>query len=181
MDWLLAVALVALAALAIWIFNRLISDRNQVTAAWSDVDVQLQRRHDLIPNLVEAVKAYAGHERTVLERVVSERSASQRASGVTEKGQREVALQKNLFSLIAIAEAYPDLKANRNFSQLSQQLAEVENHIQFARRFYNGSVRQFNTRIEQFPHLLVARSFGFRQAEFFAAEADADVAPRVSL
>lgn len=181
MEWVAAVASLAIAAVVIWLFNRLISDRNQVAAAWSDVDVQLQRRYDLIPNLVEIVKGYAGHERTVFEQVAAERNASQRAQGANAKGQHETALGQNLSGLIALAEAYPDLKASANFSKLAQQLAEVENSLQSARRFYNGSVRQYNTRLEQFPDLVVARSFAFRAAEFFAADTDARANPKVAL
>lgn len=181
MGWLVTAVVVAAAGLGVWLFNRLVSDRNQVRASWSDVDVQLQRRHDLIPNLVEIVKSYAGHERTVLERVVAERNAMHDARRITDKGAHEPALKKSLSGLVALAEAYPDLKANTNFMQLSTQLAEVENNLQYARRFYNGSVRQYNTRRDQFPDLLIARLFSFQHAEFFAAEADSRAAPGVVL
>jgi len=181
MGWLITATIIAACGLGVWLFNRLVSDRNQVRASWSDVEVQLQRRHDLIPNLVEIVKTYAVHERTVLERVVAERNAMHDAKRITDKGAHEPELKKSLSGLVALAEAYPDLKANTNFMQLSAQLAEVENNLQYARRFYNGSVRQYNTRRDQFPDLLVARLFAFQQAEFFAAAADSRAAPGVVL
>lgn len=181
MGWLVTAVIGVAAGLGVWIFNRLVSDRNQVAAAWSDVDVQLQRRHDLIPSLVEAVKGYAAHERGTFERVVAERNAIHAATGISDKGRHEPALTQSLSGLLALAEAYPDLKANTNFMQLATQLSEVENNLQFARRFYNGSVRRYNTRVDQFPDVLLARSFGFRLAEFFAAEADSRAAPGVAL
>ncbi|HET6602633.1 MAG TPA: LemA family protein [Xanthomonadaceae bacterium] len=181
MRWYWYVAVAAAVAYVVWVFNALVRDRNQVAAAWSDVDVQLQRRHDLVPSLVEVVKGYAGHEREVLERVVAERNASRQAGGVAEKGEHEVALARDLGRLLALAEAYPDLKASANFAQLSGELVQVEDHLQYARRFYNGSVRQYNTRIEQFPDVLVARAFAFHAAEFFAAEAEARATPEVAL
>jgi LemA protein len=180
-EWLAGLAVLALAGLAIWVFNQLVRDRNQVSAAWSDIDVQLQRRHDLVPNLVSTVKAYAAHERETFERVVAERNASRKARGVGERAVREGALEHSLSGLVALAEAYPDLKASENFTQLSAQLSEVEDHLQYARRFYNGSVRQYNTRIQQFPHLLLARLFGFSEAEFFGAESEARTARAIAL
>lgn len=181
MQTLLVLILVALAAYAAWMFNRLVRDRNQVHAAWSDVDVQLQRRHDLVPNLVETVRGYAGHERDLLTRVTAERSAAQATSGVAARGGAESKLGIDLSRLLAVAEAYPDLKANANFAQLSTDLVEVEDAIQHARRFYNGSVRDFNTHIERIPDSLIAHAFHFEPAEFFAAEIGADAAPQVSL
>ncbi len=170
--WLFA-ALGSLAAYLIWLFNRLIRDRNQVRAAWSDVDVQLQRRHDLVPSLVESVRAYAKHESSLLERLVDERNRARSATTVKDKSTVEQQLDKDLDHLIAIAESYPDLKASANFAQLAQELVNVEDHLQYARRFYNGSVRQFNTRIQQLPDVLVARTMGFQEADFFAAQSDA--------
>lgn len=180
-EWLTGLVMLALAGLAIWVFNQLVRDRNQVGAAWSDIDVQLQRRYDLIPNLVSAVKAYAAHESDTLERVVAQRNASRKARGVGERARHEGALEQSLSGLVALAEGYPDLKASENFNQLSEQLSEVEDHLQYARRFYNGSVRQYNTRVQQFPHLLLAGPFGFSEAEFFGAESDARVAKAISL
>lgn len=160
-------------AYAIWIFNRLVRDRNQVHVAWSDVDVQLQRRHDLVPRLVEVVRGYAGHERHLLERVASERSNARAARDTRERATAEAALGNDLGRLIMLSEAYPDLKASANFSQLSTELVEVEDAIAHARRFYNGSVRQYNTDLERFPERLVARATGFVPASFFSAESDA--------
>ena len=178
----IAIAVVGAAALAgVWLFNRLVQDRNQVRTGWSDIDVQLQRRHDLVPMLVEAVRGYAGHESEVLQRVVEERNASRNASRLPDKAAAEQALEADLRQLIALAEAYPELKASANFAQLSAQLVEVEDHLQYARRFYNGAVRQFNDRQQQFPHLLVARPLGFLPTEFFEAEDAARTAPAVRL
>ena len=179
--WTALVLLLLLGVAVVWLYNRLVQDRNQVAAAWSDVDVQLQRRHDLVPMLVDTVKGYAGHEAEVLRRVVEERNASRAATGVGDKALAEQALEGDLHRLIALAEAYPELKASANFAQLSAQLVEVEDHLQYARRFYNGAVRQFNDRQQQFPHLLLARPLGFRPAEFFEAEQTARAAPAVAL
>lgn len=170
---LAALILLALVAAAIWLFNRLVRMRNQVRVAWSDVDVQLQRRHDLVPMLVEAVKGYAGHEGALLARIAAERREAMGAASPAGRSAPERGLGTDLARLIALAEAYPDLKASANFAQLARELVEVEDAIQHARRFYNGSVRQYNTERERFPALLVARPFGFEAAEFFAAEDDA--------
>lgn len=179
--WITIALLVLLGIALVWLYNRLVQDRNQVAAGWSDVDVQLQRRHDLVPMLVAAVKGYAGHEAEVLRRVVEQRNASRAAAGIGEKALAEGALERDLRQLMVLAEAYPDLKASANFAQLSAQLVEIEDHLQYARRFYNGAVRQFNDRQQQFPHLLVARPLGFRPAEFFEAEEAARAAPAVGL
>lgn len=157
----------------IWLFNQLTRLRNQVRNPWSDVDVQLQRRHDLVPMLVEAVKGYATHERQLLERIAVERGAALRAFGPAQRITPEIALGGCLDRLIALREAYPALKASGNFTQLSTQLVEVEDNLQHARRFYNGSVRDYNTAKETFPAVLIARAFAFKAAEFFAAGADA--------
>ncbi len=173
--------LLALASYAIWVFNRLVRARNQVHVAWSDVDVQLQRRHDLVPMLVETVRGYAHHESGLLERVTVERSHARTAQGVAERSDKETALGLDLGRLIALREAYPDLKASDNFRQLSSQLVEIEDALQHARRFYNGSVRQFNTDIQRFPDFLIARVTGFHDADFFAAETDARAAVEVKI
>ena len=158
----------ALALWGVWIFNRLVKDRNRVRSAWSDIDVQLTRRHDLVPQLVDAVKAYASYERATLEAVTALRTRSDQAARLAEKAELENQLQAGIEKLIAVAESYPDLKADGNFLALQRQLTEVEDHLQYARRFYNGAVRIYNTRIETFPHMLVARPFGFTPSEFFA-------------
>ncbi len=164
-----------------WTFNSLVRDRNQVHAAWADVDVQLQRRHDLVPALVASVRAYATHESSLLEHITAERSRTQTAANIGERGRLETALGANLSQLIAVAEAYPDLKANENFEQLSAQLTTIEDALQHARRFYNGSVRDFNTHLQRFPALLIAGAFRFVPAEFFAADQDASNAPAVTV
>jgi len=174
--------LAALLVAGVWIFNRLVKDRNQVRSAWSDIDVQLTRRHDLVPQLVDAVKAYAGYERSTLEAVTALRTRSDQAARLADKAELETRLQAGIEKLIAVAEAYPDLKADGNFLALQRQLTEVEDHLQYARRFYNGAVRIYNTRIETFPHLLVARPFGFAPSEFFAVPGeDVRNAPRVEV
>ena len=149
------------------IYNLLIRDRNRVLTAWSDIDVQLNRRHDLIPNLTKTVKQYAGYERSTFTAITELRTQSRLLNDVGEKSKVEIELGDKLHKLIAIAENYPDLKANKTFLDLQTQLAEVENQIQYARRYYNGAVRNFNTRIDSFPDLLVARCFRFQPARFF--------------
>ena len=163
-------AIIIISILLVWgiiIFNMLIRDRNRVLAAWSDIDVQLTRRHDLIPNLTKIVKEYASYERSTITAVTELRAQSLTLSDVTEKGKVESELESKLHKLIAVAENYPDLKANKTFLDLQTQLTEVENQIQYARRYYNGAVRNFNTRIEKFPDLLVARCFSFLAARYF--------------
>ncbi|MGN6281498.1 LemA family protein [Frateuria sp.] len=162
-----------LAVGAVWLFNRLVRLRNQVRNAWSDVDVQLQRRHDLVPGLVESVKGYADHERQLLERIAAERGDAMRGGTPAQRGAPEAALGQHLGRLLALGEAYPELKASRNFSQFSDELAEVEGNLQHARRFYNGSVREYNTALQTFPTLMIAAPLAFKPAEFFTADADA--------
>jgi LemA protein len=162
-------------------FNRLVRDRNRVGQAWSDVDVQLTRRHDLIPQLVEVVKRYSSYERALLENL-----AELRARGMTERspaalGAVESSLARGVERVIAVAEASPDLKASGNFLDLQRNLADTENQIQFARRYYNGAVNNLNTRIESFPDVIVARLFGFRLAEYFELDDPGNAAtPRVA-
>jgi len=155
---------------AVWIYNRLVRDRNQVRNAWSDIDVQLARRHDLVPALVTAVKAYADYEQATLTAVTELRQRAETAERLPDKAALEDAMEAGLHRLIAVQESYPDLKADANFRQLQSGLREVEDYLQYARRFYNGAVRIFNTRIESFPHLLIARPLGFQPAEFFEAD-----------
>jgi LemA protein len=151
------------------IYNSLVKLRVQADNAWSDIDVQLKRRHDLIPNVVETVKGYAAHERQTLEAVIDARSraVSVQAAGPAERGQAEGALTAALRGLFALAESYPQLRATENFGQLQATLAQIEDAIQNARRYYNAVVRDLNTRIQQFPSNLVAGTFGFRNREFF--------------
>jgi LemA protein len=163
---------VIFAALLAWpavAFNLLIRDRNRVAQAWSDVDVQLLRRHDLIPRLVEMVKGYAGYERAVLSNIAELRTQSAAVSPAA-RGEAEKAVASGVTKLVALAEAYPDLKANENFRDLHDKLVDTENQIQFARRYYNGAVNLLNNRIQRFPDLLIANTFGFKPAEFFDLE-----------
>ncbi len=156
----------------VFAFNRLVHLRNQVRTAWADIDVQLQRRHDLVPQLVEITRGYAAHEKTTLETVTELRNKARAAHGASRQGQVETALEQALGRLLALREAYPELKANQNFIQLSEALVTVENHLQYARRFYNGAVRDYNNTTQRLPDLILARSSGFADAEFFQAEAD---------
>jgi len=170
-SWLIALAAM-LATLLAMLYNRLIRDRNRVDAAWSDIDVQLQRRHDLIPQLVNAVDQYASYERATIEAVTLLRSAAMQASDVSERGQAEEELGSGVTRLLALAENYPDLKANANFLQLQRELVETEDYLQFARRYYNGSVRVLNTRIQTIPSNIVANWFDFRERGYFQKAAD---------
>ena len=151
----------------VFIYNRLVRDRQRVKTAWSDIDVQLKRRYDLIPKLVAAVEQYASYERSTLETLIELRSRTGQVDDVGEKGVLESQIGSGLRSLMALVEAYPELKADQSFLQLQSELTEVENHIQYARRFYNGSVRNLNTRIETFPDLIIARMFNYQQQPFF--------------
>lgn len=175
------VALVASSGATVWIYNQLVKERNQVANAWSDIDVQLVRRHDLVPQLVSAVRGYANYEKATLLAVTELRSQSEHATNLPAKAAAEDAIETGIHRLVAIAEDYPDLKADQNFRQLSTSLTDIEDHLQYARRFYNGAVRILNTRIGSFPHFLLAAMFGFKEAEFFAADAAADHAPKIDL
>lgn len=181
MSILLIAVLAALAVWAVLTFNRLVRLRNQVGAGWSDIDVQLMRRHDLVPRLVEAVRAYAGHEKALLENVTALRAQALATQSPARLAAVEQALEQGIGRLMVIQEAYPDLKASENFLQLQRGLVEVEDHLQFARRFYNGAVRDNNDGVQRFPDRLVAGLFGFREAEFFEAGAAAAEAPRLEL
>lgn len=174
MKWLLIVA-VALVAAGIAIYNRLIRARNRVDTAWSDIDVQLQRRHDLIPRLVAAVDQYGKYEKATLEAVTELRAEAMRTTAVRARGKAEEKLTAGVGKIIALAESYPDLKANENFLELQRDLVETENYLQFARRFYNGSVRDYNTMTETVPQNIVASLFTFDEREYFQKSSD-DVA-----
>ena len=168
---LIATVAVVIALLlgAIVIFNKLIADRNQMRAAWSDIDVQLLRRHDLTPQLVSAVQAYADFERATLTTLTELRTRAEHAARLADRARLEDELGAQIERLLALQENYPDLKASDNFLQLQRDLVAIEDHLQYARRFYNGAVRQLNTRIEHFPELIVARLAGFQRGEFFEA------------
>ena len=173
--WLGGIAFVALAAIAV-VFNDLVAARNQVRAAWSDIDVQLTRRHDLVPQLVAAVQGYANYERATLTTVTELRTRAMAAASLADKAQVEDELAQQINRILALQERYPDLKASGNFLQLQRDLVGIEDHLQYARRFYNGAVRDLNNRIETFPSLLVARLAHFKRAEFFRQD-DAQESP----
>ena len=173
--------LLAIGLWAVFAFNRLVRLRNQVRTAWADVDVQLIRRHDLVPSLVTAVQTYAGHEQAVLTAVTELRAQAMQAQAPGTLGTIESALQEGIGRLLALREAYPDLKANENFAQLQRDLVQVEEQLQYARRFYNGAVRDLNDGVQRVPDLLVARTFGFHDAEFFQAEDAGRAAVKVEL
>jgi len=166
----LLLVVVLVAGWLVLVYNGLIRGKNRVDEAWSDIDVQTKRRYDLIPNLVETVKAYAGHENAVFTKVTEARANAMGAQGVDAKGKAENALSQTLKSLFAIAENYPDLKASQNFAKLQDELADTENKIQASRRFYNGNVRDFNTQIQMFPTNMIAGMLGFKSYEFFQAD-----------
>ncbi len=166
--WIALGLLTVVALYIIWAYNKLVRLRQSAAEAWSDIEVQMKRRYNLIPNLVETVKGYAGHEKTTLEDVVNARNSAMASQGAPgEQAAAENMLSGALKSLFALSEAYPELKANENFMKLQGELSEMEQHIQMARRFYNGMVRILNTMVEQFPSNLVAGQFRFSQAEFF--------------
>lgn len=170
LTWII-IAVAAVAAVAvISLYNKLVRLRNTVRSAWSDIDVQLKKRYDLVPNLVETVKGYAAHEQSLFTKVTDARAQAIKATGPTETAKAENQLRDSLKSLFAVAEAYPDLKANQDFLQLQTQLKEIEDNIEAARRYYNAVVRDFNTAIEQFPSSLVASQFGFEKNDFFGLE-----------
>jgi LemA protein len=176
--WTVLIA-AAVLAVAVLIYNSLVRLRVQADNAWADIDVQLKRRYDLIPNLVETVKGYAAHERGTLEAVIEARSRAMAAQGPAAKAEAEGELQRTLKSLFALSEAYPQLQAAENFRSLQDSLTRIEEAVQSARRYYNAVVRDLNTKIHQFPTNLVATVFGFREREFFQiAEAERE-APRV--
>ncbi|MBU1130819.1 LemA family protein [Patescibacteria group bacterium] len=154
----------------IGVYNGLIKLKNRADEAWSDIDVQLKRRYDLIPNLVETVKGYATHERELFENVTKARAQAMQAGTPQEKGKAENILSGTLKSLFAVAENYPQLRASENFAKLQDELSDTENKIQAARRFYNGNVRDFNTKVQVFPNNLVAGMLNFKKYEFFEIE-----------
>ena len=176
MSYLIAAIVIALILYGIWIFNRLVRERNLVREGWSGIDVQLRRRTDLVPNLVETVKAYAAHERALFEDITAKRASSIAASDVGGQATAERALAGSLGRLLAVAESYPELKANQNFLALQNELSEIEDHIQMSRRYYNGAVRDLNILIQSFPDVLVARPLNFREAQFFELDDRAQAA-----
>jgi LemA protein len=172
--WIVLGAVVLVLLCMVAVYNGLVSKRVVCQEAWSQIDVQLKRRHDLIPNLVETVKGYAGHEKGTLEAVISARSAAAGATGVKDRAEAENMLSGALRQLFAVSEAYPNLKANENFSKLQEELSSTENRISFARQHYNSSGADYNTACQKFPSNMVAGMFGFRPQEYFQLESPAD-------
>ena len=168
--WFALTAGLVLLVAGAWLYNRLISDRNQARQGYADIDVQLKRRADLVPQLVEAVKGYAGYEKALLTTVTELRTSALAAQGGAARFALEKQLGERLQQLVLLQEAYPQLKADANFRDLSARLVDVEDHLQYARRFYNGAVKQYVTRLESFPDLVVARLFRFEPLPFFETE-----------
>jgi LemA protein len=180
--WWIILVIIAIPFLAIiLIYNKLIRGRTRCEEAWSDIQVQLKRRHDLVPNLVNTVKGYAKHEKQLLENVTKARNQAIQAKDMQETTQKENALSSTLKTLFAVAENYPDLKANANFLELQRELTDTENKIQAARRFYNGNIRDFNIAIQSFPTNIIAGNFNFEKKDLFelATKKEAEV-PNVS-
>ena len=180
----LVVVLIIIAVLAvvlIGIYNGLVRSKNRVDEAWSDINVQLKRRYDLIPNLVNSVKGYAEHETKVFEEVTAARTAAMGATSIQDKAQAENQLAGALKSLFAVSENYPQLRATENFQQLQNELVDTEDKIQAARRFYNGNVRDFNTKLQVFPTNLFASLLGFQQREFFGTDDQAAIEQPVNV
>ena len=165
--WILLLVVVVVVAWFIMTYNGLISLKNRTDESWSDIDVQLKRRYDLIPNLVSTVKGYASHESGTLEKVIQARNKAMKAKGAHDKAEAENMLSNTLKSIFALSEAYPDLKANVNFMKLQDELSDTENKIQASRRFYNGNVRDFNTKLQVFPTNMIGNALGFKKYEFF--------------
>lgn len=175
-TWVIIGLIVLIGLYAIGLYNAFVSLRQKVTEAWSDIDIQLKRRYDLIPNLVETVKGYASHESGVFEEVTKARSQAMQATGLEDKAQAENVLSGTLKSLFAISENYPDLKANENFLELQRELSDTENKIQASRRFYNSVVLSLNTKVESFPDTIIANMFGFTKKDYFeVAEEEKEV------
>lgn len=170
MNWLVGVAVLAASSWVVVVYNFLVRDRARVEAAWSDIDVQLKRRRELVPKLVEAVRQYAAYEQATLNAVTTLREEALRSVDVPQLAATEARLSEGMRRLIAVAESYPDLKADRGFLELQSSIVDVEDHLQYARRYYNGTVRNLNTRIDSFPDNLVARAFRFRPADYFDAD-----------
>ncbi len=170
LTWLIAIIIIVLLLYIIVVYNSLIKLKNRTEEALSDIDVQLKRRHDLIPNLVEVVKQYAKYEQSTLEKVIQARNQAMNATTMQDKSQAENMLTNTLKSLFALSENYPDLKANQNFLQLQDELSDTENKIQAARRFYNTNVRDFNTKVQTFPTNIFAKILNFKPYEFFEIE-----------
>ncbi len=173
MNTITYVIIAVVTVIIVWfiaVYNGLIRLKNRVDEGWSDIDVQLKRRYDLIPNLVETIKGYASHEKELFENVTKARTSAMNAGSIEDKAQANNMLSQTLKSLFAVSENYPDLKASANFLKLQDELSDTENKIQAARRFYNGLVRDFNTKVQVFPTNMIASSLGFKSRDFFEIE-----------
>lgn len=168
-TWIVLVVIIIFALWLIVTFNSLVKWKNRVEESWADIDVQLKRRYDLIPNLIETVKGYATHEKELFEKVTAARASAMGAGSLADKSAKENMLSDTLKSLFAVAENYPNLKASENFGKLQDELSDTENKIQAARRFYNGNVRDFNTMLQVFPTNIIGNTLGFKPREFFGA------------
>jgi LemA protein len=178
--WTVAITVAGVFGYGIWTFNRLVSLSKRADAAWSDIDVQLKRRWDLVPALVETVKGYAHHESSTLEHVVEARSQAGQSTSIPDRGTREQNLSAAVSRLFAVAEAYPDLKATQNFQDLQRNLVAIENNIQYARRYYNAVVRDWNTLVESIPSCWIALAAGYAERPYFQLDDAERAAPRVS-
>ncbi|MDD9901145.1 MAG: LemA family protein [Alphaproteobacteria bacterium] len=182
-NWILW-PILAVGVFFVLLYNRMVSLRQRRSSAFSDIDVQLKLRHDLVPNLVETVKGYATHEKELLEKVTEARATAMRGGDIKDRAQAESILQGAMMNLLAVAENYPDLKANSNFQQLQAELSDIENKIAAARRYFNNATNEFNTAIQQFPAVLIAGMFGFTEEPFFeldeAEKKAASEAPKIS-
>lgn len=176
-SWIILIAVVAIVLWIVGVYNGLVTLKNRADEAWSDIDVQLKRRYDLIPNLIETVKGYAAHERELFQRVTEARTRAMGAQAPGEKAQAENILSGTLKTLFAVAENYPQLKASENFLELQRELTDTEDKIQAARRFYNGNVRDLNIKIESFPEVIIAKQLGYGKREFFGVENEAEKEP----
>ena len=182
MDWLLIIVIlliIIVLALVVKFYNDLVNGRNKVKNSWSQIDVQLQRRNDLIPNIVETVKGYAGHEKSTFEEVTKARANMANATSVKEVAEADNMLTGALKSLFAVAEAYPELKANKNFLELQEELSDTEDKISYARQFYNDTVLKYNNLCEPFPSNIIAKLFHFEESEFFEAQEGTRATPKV--
>lgn len=177
MDIILAIVALSIILWGIVCYNMLVRDKNRALAAWSDIEVQLKRRHDLIPKLVEAVRQYAGFEQATLSTITELRTRSETVLDVGGKGAVEANIGSGILRVFALAEQYPDLKANQGFLSLQRDIVDVEGNIQYARRYYNGAVKAYNVRIDSFPDLLVARFFGFTHGEYFEIDDSSERRP----
>lgn len=169
---LFSLVLVAIILYFIYVYNRLVRSRSLVEEAWSSIDVQLKKRYNLIPNLIETVKAYASHEQETFDRVIQARNTAQKATGAKEQSQAEAQLTSAMANIFALSEAYPDLKSNTNFLEFQRALSQIEGDIEKARRYYNGTVRENNIMVESFPSNLLANSYNFHLAEYFELDDD---------